>query len=59
MATADDPPLILDIDGTLTRPDGWGIDPRIFDPIREWDAPVVIATGSSTLRMSSTASPPR
>ncbi|OVE85886.1 HAD-IIB family hydrolase [Natronolimnobius baerhuensis] len=42
-----DPPLVLDIDGTLTRPDGWGIDPRIFDPIREWDAPVVIATGKA------------
>ena len=44
---ADDPPLVLDIDGTLTRPEGWGIDPRVFDPIREWDAPVVIATGKA------------
>jgi len=42
-----DPPLVLDVDGTLTRPDGWGIDPRIFDPLREWDAPVVIATGKA------------
>ncbi|MFP8956960.1 phosphoglycolate phosphatase [Natrialbaceae archaeon A-CW3] len=42
-----DPPLVLDIDGTLTRPDGWGIDPHVFDPIREWDAPVVIATGKA------------
>ncbi|GAB3677104.1 phosphoglycolate phosphatase [Halopiger thermotolerans] len=42
-----DPPLVLDIDGTLTRPEGWGIDPRVFDPIREWDAPVVIATGKA------------
>ncbi|SEW11011.1 HAD-IIB family hydrolase [Natrinema salifodinae] len=42
-----DPPLVLDIDGTLTRPEGWGIDPRIFDPLREWDAPVVIATGKA------------
>ncbi|TYL39042.1 phosphoglycolate phosphatase [Natronococcus pandeyae] len=41
------PPLVLDIDGTLTRPDGWGIDPRVFDPIRDWDAPVVIATGKA------------
>ncbi|ELY93311.1 SPP-like hydrolase [Natrialba hulunbeirensis JCM 10989] len=41
------PPLILDIDGTLTRPDGWGIDPRVFDPLREWDAPVVLATGKA------------
>ncbi|WP_265108308.1 phosphoglycolate phosphatase [Halosolutus halophilus] len=42
-----DPPLVLDIDGTLTRPERWGIDPRVFDPIREWDAPVVIATGKA------------
>ncbi|THE65182.1 HAD-IIB family hydrolase [Salinadaptatus halalkaliphilus] len=42
-----DPPLVLDIDGTLTRPDAWGIDPRIFDPIRAWEAPVVIATGKA------------
>ncbi|OIB55997.1 HAD-IIB family hydrolase [Natrialba sp. SSL1] len=41
------PPLILDIDGTLTRPDGWGIDPRVFDPLREWNAPVVLATGKA------------
>jgi phosphoglycolate phosphatase (TIGR01487 family) len=44
---AADPPLVLDIDGTLTRPAGWGIDPRVFDPLREWDAPVVIATGKA------------
>ncbi|MXV61209.1 HAD-IIB family hydrolase [Natronorubrum sp. JWXQ-INN-674] len=43
----DDPPLVLDIDGTLTRPEGWGIDPRVFEPIRDWDAPVVIATGKA------------
>ncbi|APX96707.1 HAD-IIB family hydrolase [Natronorubrum daqingense] len=42
-----DPPLVLDIDGTLTRPEGWGIDPRIFDPVRDWEAPVVIATGKA------------
>ncbi|SDR11915.1 HAD-IIB family hydrolase [Natronobacterium texcoconense] len=42
-----DPPLVLDIDGTLTRPEGWGIDPRIFDPLREWDASVVVATGKA------------
>lgn len=40
------PPLAADIDGTLTRPDK-SIDPRVFDPIREWEAPVVIATGKS------------
>ncbi|WP_255192031.1 phosphoglycolate phosphatase [Natronobeatus ordinarius] len=41
------PPLVLDIDGTLTRPDRWGIDPRVFDALREWDAPVVLATGKA------------
>lgn len=40
------PPLALDIDGTMTRRDG-GLDPRVIDPLREWDAPVVIATGKS------------
>ncbi|PSQ45960.1 phosphoglycolate phosphatase [Halobacteriales archaeon SW_7_68_16] len=40
------PPLALDIDGTLTRPGG-GIDPRVFGPIREWPAPVVLATGEA------------
>ncbi|MFC4988559.1 HAD-IIB family hydrolase [Saliphagus infecundisoli] len=44
---ASDPPLVLDIDGTLTRPEGFGIDPRIFDPLLEWDAPVVLATGKA------------
>ncbi|ARS90451.1 HAD-IIB family hydrolase [Natrarchaeobaculum aegyptiacum] len=42
-----DPPLALDVDGTLTRPDSWGLDPRIFDALRAWDAPVVIATGKA------------
>lgn len=42
----DAPPLALDIDGTLTRPDG-GIDPRTFDAIRDWPADVVVATGKS------------
>ncbi|WP_323191285.1 phosphoglycolate phosphatase [Halostella sp. PRR32] len=42
----DAPPLVLDIDGTLTRPDG-GIDPRTFDAIRDWPADVVVATGKS------------
>ncbi|WP_049927474.1 HAD-IIB family hydrolase [Halopiger goleimassiliensis] len=42
-----DPPLVLDVDGTLTRLEGWGIDPRVFDPLREWEAPVVIATGKA------------
>lgn len=41
------PPLALDIDGTLTRPDAESIDPRVFDPLREWPAPVVLATGKA------------
>ncbi len=45
------PPLVLDIDGTLTRADATDtpepIDSRVLDPIRTWDAPVVIATGKS------------
>ncbi len=40
------PPLALDIDGTLTTPEG-PIDPRIFDFLRNWDAPVVLATGKA------------
>jgi len=47
MTATEDPPLVLDIDGTLTRPDGWGIDPRVFDPLAEWNGPVVIATGKA------------
>ena len=41
-----EPPLAVDIDGTLTRPDK-SVDPRVFDPLRAWDAPVVVATGKS------------
>jgi hypothetical protein len=41
------PPLALDIDGTLTRPRGEGIDPRAFEVLPEWDAPVVLATGKA------------
>jgi len=40
------PPLAVDIDGTLTRPDD-SLDPRVFDALRGWEAPVVIATGKS------------
>ncbi|SNZ05192.1 hypothetical protein SAMN06269185_0795 [Natronoarchaeum philippinense] len=41
-------PLVLDIDGTLTRADGEpGIDPAVFEPLREWPEPVVIATGKA------------
>lgn len=42
----DVPPLAVDIDGTLT--DGQGaIDHRTLPVLREWPAPVVIATGKS------------
>jgi len=40
------PPLVLDIDGTLTSSAG-GIDPRAFEALRAWDAPVVLATGKA------------
>ena len=45
------PPLVLDIDGTLTRPDSMGtplpIDPRVFDPLANWPTTVVLATGKA------------
>jgi len=40
------PPLVLDIDGTLTRASG-GIDPRVFEALPAWDAPIVLATGKA------------
>jgi hypothetical protein len=40
------PPLVLDIDGTMTRPDD-SVDPRFFDLLPSWDAPVVVATGKA------------
>ncbi|GAB7008539.1 HAD-IIB family hydrolase [Halorubrum trueperi] len=40
------PPLALDIDGTLTTSSG-RIDPRVFELLPEWDAPVVFATGKA------------
>jgi len=39
-------PLAVDIDGTLSREDR-SIDSRVMDVLREWDAPVVIATGKA------------
>jgi hypothetical protein len=40
------PPLALDIDGTLTTE--WGrIDPRAFEVLPQWEAPVVLATGKA------------
>ncbi|QSG05557.1 phosphoglycolate phosphatase [Halapricum desulfuricans] len=42
----DASPLAVDVDGTLT--DGRGaIDHRVLPALREWPAPVVIATGKS------------
>jgi phosphoglycolate phosphatase (TIGR01487 family) len=41
-------PIAVDIDGTLTRPDDpHAIDPRVFDALRGWPEPVVIATGKA------------
>lgn len=40
------PPLALDIDGTLTTPSG-RIDPRVFELLPAWDAPIVFATGKA------------
>ncbi len=40
------PPLALDIDGTLTTPDG-RIDARVFEALPGWEAPVVFATGKA------------
>ncbi|WP_158055923.1 HAD-IIB family hydrolase [Halorussus halophilus] len=40
------PPLVLDIDGTLTRPDD-SIDPVFFELLPQWEAPIVVATGKS------------
>ncbi len=40
------PPLVLDIDGTLTEAHG-RIDPRVFEVLPGWDAPVVLATGKA------------
>ncbi|MBV0924858.1 phosphoglycolate phosphatase [Halomicroarcula limicola] len=40
------PPLLVDIDGTLTD-ESRAIDPRVFPVLREWPEPVVIATGKA------------
>jgi phosphoglycolate phosphatase (TIGR01487 family) len=45
------PPLVVDIDGTMTRPTGdpreRSIDPRALDALHDWPAPVVVATGKA------------
>ncbi|MFB6150980.1 MAG: phosphoglycolate phosphatase [Haloarculaceae archaeon] len=40
------PPLAVDIDGTITDGDSV-VDPRALAVLREWDAPVVVATGKA------------
>jgi phosphoglycolate phosphatase (TIGR01487 family) len=40
------PPLVVDIDGTLTD-DARQLDPRVFRVLRTWPAPVVVATGKA------------
>lgn len=42
----DAPPLVLDIDGTLTDEPG-RLDPRAFDVLPGWEAPVILATGKA------------
>ncbi len=46
MNPADMPPLAVDIDGTLTDRNRV-VDSRVFDALREWPAPVVVATGKA------------
>lgn len=43
---ADAPPLVVDIDGTLTDAER-AVDPRVFPVLRDWPSPVVVATGKS------------
>ena len=40
------PPLVLDIDGTLTTSTG-RLDPRVFELLPAWDAPILFATGKA------------
>lgn len=40
------PPLVVDIDGTLTGPDR-ALDPRTMPILKDWPAPVVVATGKA------------
>ncbi|MFB6299843.1 MAG: phosphoglycolate phosphatase [Halobacteriales archaeon] len=39
-------PLVLDIDGTLSGPDR-AIEGRVFDRLRSWPEPIVVATGKA------------
>ena len=40
------PPLVVDVDGTLTGPDQ-AVDPRAMTVLAEWPEPVVVATGKA------------
>ncbi len=44
-------PIVVDIDGTLTRPNvdvsPAPIDPRVFDPLYRWPDTVILATGKA------------
>lgn len=40
------PPLVVDIDGTLTGPDR-ALDPRVVPVCRAWPSPLVVATGKA------------
>jgi phosphoglycolate phosphatase (TIGR01487 family) len=40
------PPLVVDVDGTLTGPDR-AVDPRAFEVLGSWPTPVVVATGKA------------
>lgn len=42
----DTPPLVLDIDGTLTD-EHRKVDPRVSEALSAWPAPVVLATGKA------------
>lgn len=40
------PPIVVDIDGTMSRPDR-SIDGRVIDALRDWPALVIVATGKA------------
>lgn len=39
-------PIVVDIDGTMSRADR-SIEGRVVDALRDWEAPVVVATGKA------------
>jgi len=46
LVPAAGPPLVVDIDGTLTDADR-RLDPRVFPVLQSWPTPVVVATGTA------------